>query len=431
MTGNVLHDKSLLFAVRIVNFYKHLSNNKSEFVLSKQTLRSGTSIGANIREARFAQSAADFVSKLSISLKEGEETAYWLELLHASGHIAKRDFDALRRKFVERWPGVFIPNIPHKKTVGSTDKGIVDLRIEQINRFLKKLSSIDYLYNSDEMELFLQNSDNIPKTLDNIKEDSYQEILKKYSQVFTDYDDNFDTIVGKNEQDEFYKQLNAMYPKLRAFRAFILGEKERFNLFQKNSNILMNMLCIYERDVVKVCVNDDENKLVFFNQKNDFNNIISNAQKKVINPYDKLYDSFTEDYLDTEAMIEALESLKNLQEIYNKLTKNLTSINVQLNDLQAGKTNVKSLLSFKNKEELISKLMLDKEKLEKDIDNLGLIIKIATFNMQNQIKNFKVICLENYYKELRLIERDTEYDAKIFDDLWENVVKDKNISEYN
>ena len=108
-----------------------------------------------------------------------------------------RDFDALRRKFVERWPGVFIPNIPHKKTVGSTDKGIVDLRIEQINRFLKKLSSIDYLYNSDEMELFLQNSDNIPKTLDNIKEDSYQEILKKYSQVFTDYDDNFDTIVGK------------------------------------------------------------------------------------------------------------------------------------------------------------------------------------------------------------------------------------------
>ena len=342
-----------------------------------------------------------------------------------------RDFDALRRKFVERWPGVFIPNIPHKKTVGSTDKGIVDLRIEQINRFLKKLSSIDYLYNSDEMELFLQNSDNIPKTLDNIKEDSYQEILKKYSQVFTDYDDNFDTIVGKNEQDEFYKQLNAMYPKLRAFRAFILGEKERFNLFQKNSNILMNMLCIYERDVVKVCVNDDENKLVFFNQKNDFNNIISNAQKKVINPYDKLYDSFTEDYLDTEAMIEALESLKNLQEIYNKLTKNLTSINVQLNDLQAGKTNVKSLLSFKNKEELISKLMLDKEKLEKDIDNLGLIIKIATFNMQNQIKNFKGICLENYYKELRLIERDTEYDAKIFDDLWENVVKDKNISEYN
>ena len=55
-----------------------------------------------------------------------------------------RDFDALRRKFIERWPGVFIPNIPHKKTMGSTDKEIVDLRVEIINRFLKKLSKIDH-----------------------------------------------------------------------------------------------------------------------------------------------------------------------------------------------------------------------------------------------------------------------------------------------
>ena len=132
-----------------------------------------------------------------------------------------RDFDALRRKFIERWPGVFIPNIPHKKTMGSTDKEIVDLRVEIINRFLKKLSKTDYLFNSDEMELFLQNSNNIPKTLDNIKPDSYQELLKKYSSVFTDYDDNFDTIAGKTEQDDFYKKLNIIYPKLRTFRAFI------------------------------------------------------------------------------------------------------------------------------------------------------------------------------------------------------------------
>lgn len=65
-----------------------------------------------------------------------------------------RDFDALRRTFIERWPGIFIPNIPHKKTMGNTDKEIVDLRIEMINRFLKKISNIDYLFNSDEMELF-------------------------------------------------------------------------------------------------------------------------------------------------------------------------------------------------------------------------------------------------------------------------------------
>ncbi len=343
-----------------------------------------------------------------------------------------RDFDALRKKFVERWPGVFIPNIPHKKMLFNTDKDIVGLRIEQINRFLKKLSRIDYLFNSDEMELFLQNSSNVPKTLESIKEDSYQELLKRYSSTFTDYDENFDTIAGKTEQDDFYKKLTAMYPKLRNFRAFIYAEKERYKVVQQNYLAVINTLSLYEKEVVDTYVNSDENKLVLFNMKNiDLCKNISNAKEKMINPYDRLYDSITEDYLDTEAMQEALEGLKGLQESYNKLTKTLTSINVQLNDLQAGKTNVKNLLRFKGKEDNISTLMAEKEKLEKDIEYLGQIIKIATFNMQGQIKKFKNVCLENYYSQLSKIGKDTEANAKIIDDLWETVVKDKNISEYN
>ena len=343
-----------------------------------------------------------------------------------------RDFDALRRKFIDRWPGVFIPNIPHKKTVGNKDKEIVGLRIEMINRFLKKLSKIDYLFNSDEMELFLQNSSNVPKTLDSIKEDTYEELLKKYASVFTDYDDNFDTITGKKDQDEFAKKLDENYPKLRAFRTFIAQEKERFKDVQKNYLVIINNLSIYEKEVVNTFVNNDENKLVFYNMKNiDLCKNISNAQEKVINPYDRLYEAITEDYLDTEAMKEALESLKKLQDDYNKLTKNWTSTKITLNDLQAGKSNIKSMLSFKGREENISGLMMEKEKLEKDIENLGQVIKIATFNMQNQIKNFKNVSLEHYYGELSRIEKDTESNAKIFDDLWDTVVKDGNISEYN
>jgi hypothetical protein len=343
-----------------------------------------------------------------------------------------RDFDALRKKLIERWPGVFIPNIPHKKTVGNKDKEIVDMRIEMINRFLKKLSKIDYLYNSDEMELFLQNSSNVSKTLDSIKEDTYEELLKKYSSVFTDYDDNFDAAAGKPEQDEFAKRLSQNYPRLRAFRSFIYGEKERFKEEQKNYLAVINKLSFYEKEIVNTLVNNDENKLVFFNMKNiNLCKNISNAQDKVINPFDRLYEAITEDYLNTEAMAEALGSLKGLQDNYAKLTQNLTSTNVQLNDLQAGKTNIKSMLIFKGKEEKISGLMMEKEKLEKDIENLGQVIKIATFNMKNEIKNFKNVSLENYYGELSRIESDTEINAKIFDDLWDTVVRDENISEYN
>lgn len=90
-----LREKSFAFALRIVKLVQTLENESREWVLSRQLLKSGTSIGANVREARFAQSNSDFVSKLSISLKEGEETAYWLELLHAAGRIPEEEFNAL------------------------------------------------------------------------------------------------------------------------------------------------------------------------------------------------------------------------------------------------------------------------------------------------------------------------------------------------
>ena len=81
LENNIILDKSKAFAVRIIKFYQYLCDEKKEFVLSKQLLRSGTSIGANARESKNAQSKADFIHKLSISLKEAYETAYWIELL--------------------------------------------------------------------------------------------------------------------------------------------------------------------------------------------------------------------------------------------------------------------------------------------------------------------------------------------------------------
>lgn len=88
---NIIAIKSKLFALRIIKLYKYLSNQKNEFVLSKQILRSGTSIGANVREAIRAQSRADFIAKMSISLKEASETEYWLELLTESDYFGKNE----------------------------------------------------------------------------------------------------------------------------------------------------------------------------------------------------------------------------------------------------------------------------------------------------------------------------------------------------
>ena len=93
---NLLAEKSIEFAVRIVNLYDFLVSERKEIVMSKQLLRSGTSIGANIREAIYAQSRKDFVSKLSISLKEAAETEYWLELLLRTQRLSQVQYDSIQ-----------------------------------------------------------------------------------------------------------------------------------------------------------------------------------------------------------------------------------------------------------------------------------------------------------------------------------------------
>lgn len=90
MKENVIQQKSFTFAIRVVNAYKHLTEQKKEFVLSKQLLRSGTSIGANVEEATGGQSKKDFIAKISISYKEARETKYWLNLLTATDYLDEK-----------------------------------------------------------------------------------------------------------------------------------------------------------------------------------------------------------------------------------------------------------------------------------------------------------------------------------------------------
>jgi four helix bundle protein len=97
MTNNPIKIKSYSLAIQIVELYKSLSRDKNEFVLSKQLLKSGTSIGANIREAIQAESKADFVHKMSIALKESSETEYWLEILRDTNYLDEERFDSLHR----------------------------------------------------------------------------------------------------------------------------------------------------------------------------------------------------------------------------------------------------------------------------------------------------------------------------------------------
>jgi four helix bundle protein len=95
MNENVIKEKSFRFAVRVVMLYKYLKSEKKEYILSKQLMRSGTSIGTNVRESQNAESKADFIHKLTIAQKEADETLYWLELLKETDYITTDEFQSL------------------------------------------------------------------------------------------------------------------------------------------------------------------------------------------------------------------------------------------------------------------------------------------------------------------------------------------------
>ncbi len=101
MKENILKDKSFLFAVRVVNLYKYLCDSKKEFVMSKQLLRSGTSIGAMVREAEYAETKKDFIHKIAIAQKEINETLYWLELLKSTDYLTDKEFENINENAVE------------------------------------------------------------------------------------------------------------------------------------------------------------------------------------------------------------------------------------------------------------------------------------------------------------------------------------------
>lgn len=113
------------------------------------------------------------------------------------------DFYTLRKKLCERWPGVYVPNIPPKKTLGSTDDDTIETRMRLLNSFCYKISKISYLFDSEEVKLFQGNSPDISKALEKLPSLKYAEIYEKYKAAFPDYYEAYDLILGKGKLKEF------------------------------------------------------------------------------------------------------------------------------------------------------------------------------------------------------------------------------------
>lgn len=303
-----------------------------------------------------------------------------------------KEFEILRAKLAERWPGIFIPEIQPKKSLGRTEEEIANNRKGELNRFIKKIEQIDYLYYSDEIENFFD----AQKVL---KTENYEIIANKYKNAFQDFDSNFN-----EDSDEVKTHLKAFFEKIKNIKAKtteLLGIVTDLKLKEKNNKEMflntIDQFHIFEKDALMEYVNNDCNQLVLFNMSNDPLLLsIAKYVQDTTNPFDSFLSKLTDDLLDEDALLSAFDSLQNLKSTLAKLTKAKQKNSNNAND------NV--------------------------IQALKEIIKISTWHLNKETKLYNELTVSNYSKEIAKMKESFAIKDQVKGEILSAVLEDKNIN---
>ena len=348
-----------------------------------------------------------------------------------SDYIIRRfsNFYALRQKLVERWPGIYIPNIPPKKAVGNLEKEIIQMRTRVLNLFCLKISQFQFIIESEEMKVFLMGEVEASKAIDNLPQLAYGEILLRYKKAFTDYNDEYDIASGKEKINTFFGFVKKALINLKNFKDVVYQTMVKKDQEIENYLTLIHVFEDYEKYTLMEYANNDENKLVFFNPKNiELCEKIMSLKKNLKNPYASLNDWLEDEVLDVEAMTEALSSLALLNETHDKLIAESETLTQRINNLQSNYSKIKLFFTMKTKEAAYDELTKRKESIQESIQSLNEIIKIASFRMERYLEKFKIEKLERYHNHLKAFSELQKDNNINLDDLWQCVSRDRNLA---
>ena len=323
----------------------------------------------------------------------GSYTSYTMKGKRIKNSIERRykEFDYLRIKIQEKFPGIIIPNLPHKQIIGEKQKKIIDMRIEQINRFCYKISKLPFYNFISEIEVFLQNSNNdIIKSLDNINKENYFEISNKYEKCFGQIPQDFNSENCKNKHINFIENLKIKNKKINDLIQLINSFKNQYQKTIENYDKTINAFSSFENGIINEYADNKKNKLIFSNsQNNDLNEKI-NEIKKLSNPYNELLDNINENLLDNESIIEAYNNIINLEQYY-----------------------------LKNK---------NKEQDNHNIIGLEKIIKYDIWLFEKEINNFKSKNLKYYYYELSQLIKSFKNNNILIDNIINSLLTNTNLT---
>lgn len=330
------------------------------------------------------------------------------------------DFVALRDKMLERWPGIFIPALPPKKTIGNTDPKNIESRMRLLNEFCFKLSKFSYLIQSEEVNVFMTARNDVAKAIEKIKKEDYPQLRERYQNAFSNYYENYDIIRGKGKMTEITSFVKRAMKNMKAFHETITIAFDRYEKTMERYIAMLKCMEEYESTSLIEYADNNNEKLVFCNgDKANVMERIEQLKVTLLNPFRFLVEWIEGEEQDLQAMLNALDGLIGLNATLDKFTHKVDEID---RDLQNKTYEKKGFLKLFNKEKYSKEHMeKEKEKYQNNIECLDMISKIAHCNMESQFEVFKKEKVKDYYKSVKLFAATQRGNNKFLEDLWKDI----------
>ena len=339
----------------------------------------------------------------------------------------------MREKLVERWPGIYIPNLPPKVAVGNLEKKVIETRTRVINDFCHKTSKFKFILDSEELQIFLIKSIDVSKVINNLPKLNYDEILFRYNKAFPDVKPGTEA-----ELEQYIKSVNNSIPYMKKVLLNLKGFEESIiaTKTQKENEIgyycnLMKVFEDYEKYTLMEYQNNNEDKMVFYNPKNsDTFQKIMDIKDKFVNPFERLASWIEDDILDFKAMLGALESIINLNALLERMSLRLKAIEEEINKYHNNEYNYFTLLiKWKTVEGILMELKFEETNTKSTIKSLLSIITIASKITLDNLEIFKVEKLQRYHKHIKRFAEVQKANGDIINDLWSYISNDPKLND--
>jgi hypothetical protein len=310
------------------------------------------------------------------------------------------------------------------------------MRTRVINDFCHKISKFNFILDSDELQIFLIRCNDVSKSISNLPKLNYDEILARYKKIFSD-------VVQKLEEENcelenYVKKINDAIPfmkkmllNLKGFKKSIISTEENKEKEINYYYDLMNVFRNFEKLTLMEYVNNEKDKLVFSNPANkETSQKISDIKELFKNPFTELASWIDDDILDFNAMLFALESIINLNELLDKLNSRLGAIEDEIIKYQNNEYNYLTLwIKWKTVEGILFDLRQEEKNTRNTIRSLNSIILIASKITLDNLEIFKVEKLQRYHKHIKKFAEVQKANGDIINKLWSYISNDPKLKD--